>query len=207
MTAEQTVYILGENHASSKTGRILRSILPKEKIDAILAEGFDLKKFYTVKNIFRYPLLSYSFAVYRIFVFFLGKSKRDVNRIAKKFQLPLIKIDAEPDQAVKCFKRWYNLPAMLLLILFLWITSGHFHYKSLFSLLFTLVLILITVAVAYVLLFGINTVDCRNAAFAKHTARILSKRKYKKIILICGRDHVKGVKELLMRKYNVILLD
>lgn len=196
------IYLIGENHASGVTGKILERFLKKNKIDAILSEGFQLNKFYSFRNVIMHPLLAYALTLWKIFMLIYGRSSKDVKQIAEKYSIPLLTIDAKPSELLKNYRRWYDYPLMIAVISFCF---WFFWLKSPNTLLYKVIALIIP-GLVYMLLVALNTMNFRNAKFFENSRKIMENKNYHSVILICGKGHLEGVKELLSNRYYVKIL-
>ena len=196
------VYIIGENHASRKTGKILEQFLSRNEIDAILSEGFQLKKFYTFKNIINHPVLTYALTLWAMVMFIYGSSSRDVKRIVKKYNLPLIYIDAEPDELIKEHGRWYDFPIIIAVLAWciwkFWLKPSPFLLR--------IIITFVLPGAVYMLLVALHTFKLRNTKFFDNSQKIIANKKYQVVVLICGNAHLKEVKRLLSNNYSIKVL-
>jgi glucan phosphoethanolaminetransferase (alkaline phosphatase superfamily) len=168
-------------------------ILAAHKIDAILSEGFDLRKFYTLNNVLKHPMLTYALSLYSFSLFIFGKARRDLKKITKENKVHLYYVDANPNDFLKKYYKWY-FPPITLLIFFV---AYWKFWLSPTDVVINKIVALIMPAFVYMLLVAVSTAHYRNKKFFENTQKIMKSKKLNSVVFICGHAHVPEVKRLL----------
>ena len=194
------ITLLGTMHFSKESKNIIKKAFKKYKFDCILTEGVE-GKISNKNHWVREPFLMIPLSIYFYFLSKFGKDFVTLKDLCKKYNIQNYNVDIPLKNLIKYFNKWYNYLIYFIVFLIVMIIIRRTPLPKFMLIILGIILSLIF----YFGYFVIKTKNIRDKSFCNNCKKIIKKYNYNKILLVCGKAHIKSIKENI-KYFNIYFI-
>lgn len=191
-TEKINVYLLGTRHDSNKSKNDIEDLVKNLRFDCFLTEGVCRRGAFNSKNLLKEPFFLIGAFIWFYYLQYFGKDVSTLHRISEEKGIPLYLIDKTLSELVDEGHRWCNYPLYFFVSLVLFFAL--FQFPLIFRILITIIFLL-AFSLGYIQ-YKVN--NMREETWITKIICILRAKKYRTVLVTCGENHKKNIKEKLI---------